>query len=439
MNIDIKKMVDRFLGWKLPEDFAPDCGISFKRESDYEHPVYGRTKFEPIGTNLFSADQARAMFEYVLHDAISAAPAATAQPDSEREELEAELAWHKEALKRHVAKLEAVWEEVNRLRALTAPQDAQERDAIIEECAALADKEYDAARARFNLGQEWSAWTIASAIRALKSAQPADKPQRKWTGVGELERTGYIPAGSAAEREAENKPEGKAEHPCANRCQFAQDVAMPEYSCGGECQYDKCNKAEQQQPEPDYCPNCRGTGETTVMSDNGPDAYEVPVVCPFCEGHQTLEAAFRGACKLLDAEQKKYLKACGEIWRMSPSRPPAQPQGLSEQEIAGLAVLHGNLRTEQHGKKLVEFAADKLMDFANALLSHQSGEDKRDAERWREALRHIGGTHTDTGAQRFTLRYLSPVEGANIMQGSVAGHFTDAIDAALAAQGKDGE
>ena len=25
----IKRMTDRFLGWKLPEDFQPDCGIEF--------------------------------------------------------------------------------------------------------------------------------------------------------------------------------------------------------------------------------------------------------------------------------------------------------------------------------------------------------------------------------------------------------------------------
>lgn len=65
---DVKAMVDRFLGWKLPADFSPDCGISFKRESDYEHPEFGRTKLEPVGTNLLSADQARAMFEHVLRD-----------------------------------------------------------------------------------------------------------------------------------------------------------------------------------------------------------------------------------------------------------------------------------------------------------------------------------------------------------------------------------
>lgn len=63
---DVSRMVDRFLGWKLPKDFGPDCGISFKRESDYDHPIHGRTKYEPIGTNLLYAGQAREMIEYML-------------------------------------------------------------------------------------------------------------------------------------------------------------------------------------------------------------------------------------------------------------------------------------------------------------------------------------------------------------------------------------
>jgi Phage protein (N4 Gp49/phage Sf6 gene 66) family len=62
----LDKMVDRFLGWKLPKDFHPDCGISFKSESDFDHPEFGRTKFEPMGTNLFHAGQAREMFEHVI-------------------------------------------------------------------------------------------------------------------------------------------------------------------------------------------------------------------------------------------------------------------------------------------------------------------------------------------------------------------------------------
>lgn len=56
----IDTMVDRFLGWKLPQDFGPDCGINFTPF----HPN-GTSRFEPVGTNLLTADQARQMFEYV--------------------------------------------------------------------------------------------------------------------------------------------------------------------------------------------------------------------------------------------------------------------------------------------------------------------------------------------------------------------------------------
>jgi hypothetical protein len=57
-------MVNRFLGWKLPQNFNPDGGISFKREYNEDTPWPG--KYEPYGTNLFDATQARAMFEYCL-------------------------------------------------------------------------------------------------------------------------------------------------------------------------------------------------------------------------------------------------------------------------------------------------------------------------------------------------------------------------------------
>ncbi|MGL4638863.1 MAG: hypothetical protein ACRCVX_03895 [Shewanella sp.] len=59
-------MVSRFLSWNLPEDFAPDGGVSFKRESDFDHPELGRHVFKPTGTNLLNAPQARAMLEHVL-------------------------------------------------------------------------------------------------------------------------------------------------------------------------------------------------------------------------------------------------------------------------------------------------------------------------------------------------------------------------------------
>ena len=52
------EIVTRFLGWHLPKDFMPDGGITFKQVGD---PAHG-----PVGTNLFTADQAKAMLEHVL-------------------------------------------------------------------------------------------------------------------------------------------------------------------------------------------------------------------------------------------------------------------------------------------------------------------------------------------------------------------------------------
>lgn len=59
----IAEMVNRFLGWKLPKDFAPDAGISFNptRQDSYDEPGSW-----PVGTNLFTADQARAMVLHML-------------------------------------------------------------------------------------------------------------------------------------------------------------------------------------------------------------------------------------------------------------------------------------------------------------------------------------------------------------------------------------
>lgn len=60
----IKRMVDRFLGWRLPENFSPDAGISFKRTFN-EHTAHPM-KHEPSGTNLFDATQADAMVRYMV-------------------------------------------------------------------------------------------------------------------------------------------------------------------------------------------------------------------------------------------------------------------------------------------------------------------------------------------------------------------------------------
>lgn len=54
---DVGKMVDRFLGWKLPDDFRPDAGIFF---DPTVRPDW------PTGTNLMDANQARQMIEHML-------------------------------------------------------------------------------------------------------------------------------------------------------------------------------------------------------------------------------------------------------------------------------------------------------------------------------------------------------------------------------------
>jgi DNA repair exonuclease SbcCD ATPase subunit len=72
MKTSIDQAVDRFLCWKLPEAFDPDCGISFTRDHDHEHSAYGRGKYEPTGTNLLTAEQAKAMLEHVCEPLLTA-------------------------------------------------------------------------------------------------------------------------------------------------------------------------------------------------------------------------------------------------------------------------------------------------------------------------------------------------------------------------------
>ena len=58
----VKHMVNRFLSWRLPENFNPDGGISFKPVFNANHPM----RHEPTGTNLFDATQAEAMVRHML-------------------------------------------------------------------------------------------------------------------------------------------------------------------------------------------------------------------------------------------------------------------------------------------------------------------------------------------------------------------------------------
>ncbi len=60
----IKYLVNRFLAWRLPENFNPDAGIRFKREFN-EHTAHPM-KHQPTGTNLFDYTQATAMVRHMI-------------------------------------------------------------------------------------------------------------------------------------------------------------------------------------------------------------------------------------------------------------------------------------------------------------------------------------------------------------------------------------
>lgn len=65
----IKHLVNRFLGWRLPENFQPDAGISFKPEYNIEYnAARGKppARYEPSGTNVFDATQAEVMVRYMI-------------------------------------------------------------------------------------------------------------------------------------------------------------------------------------------------------------------------------------------------------------------------------------------------------------------------------------------------------------------------------------
>lgn len=60
----VKYMADRFLNWKLPANFCPDGGITFKPLGNEGTPYEYR--HNPSGTNLLDATQAIAMVLYMI-------------------------------------------------------------------------------------------------------------------------------------------------------------------------------------------------------------------------------------------------------------------------------------------------------------------------------------------------------------------------------------
>lgn len=59
-DLTAKNMAEKLTGWKLPQDFSPDCFISFDRERASANGSW------PTGTNLLTVAQAEKMFSYVL-------------------------------------------------------------------------------------------------------------------------------------------------------------------------------------------------------------------------------------------------------------------------------------------------------------------------------------------------------------------------------------
>jgi hypothetical protein len=125
----IKHMVDRFLGWKLPESFNPDDGISFEPIAGKDGPYPFRRR--PTGTNLFSADQAEEMVRYMLEEMPNDAPAVKLEPEK----------WGRPYLEREYKKL---WGVLRRTQAalelVTCRSDAETHRGDIAHCRKMLDE-----------------------------------------------------------------------------------------------------------------------------------------------------------------------------------------------------------------------------------------------------------------------------------------------------------
>lgn len=77
-------LVNRFLTWKLPQTFAPDCGISFDGRKDDE---WNKNKTWPVGTNLFTAIEAKQMLEHVVGDELQSAINRAEKAEHQRDDL----------------------------------------------------------------------------------------------------------------------------------------------------------------------------------------------------------------------------------------------------------------------------------------------------------------------------------------------------------------
>jgi hypothetical protein len=371
------------------------------------------------------------------------------------------------------------------LNTITAPQDAQKRDALREalRMALEALKEIDAlpshddrfpAESRHTLGKvsEIASSAIYDIETTLTTAQPApmqDAQERDvcgcCNGSGRMVRDPDIGTdqecfacdgtGKVEQEEPADKPEDQT---CDANCTWADhhpDCVRSDKADGKVKQHACLSCAAESERQPNLSLKVE---QPPVIKDSLTTEGEPVAWIPLGMIAEAPAKSYRRyyvftPANSTESERKQYHENCYDLTPLY-AHPPAQPQpdiSTPSTQARDMSIESGNFdRSEQltdeeilalwHSSIKGVSLHPEVIEFARALLSRHkaSGEDKRDAERWRETLRHIGGTHTDTGAQRFTLRYLSPVEGANIMRGSVAGHFTSAIDAAMAAQRKEG-
>ena len=88
----IKHMANRFLGWKLPANFAPDAGITFDPVFNKGTPYEKR--HEPSGTNLFDIRQTSDMVRHMV-EGLPEIPVPAHDPltELERRVVDMAIAW----------------------------------------------------------------------------------------------------------------------------------------------------------------------------------------------------------------------------------------------------------------------------------------------------------------------------------------------------------
>jgi hypothetical protein len=166
----IKHMVDRFLQWKLPENFNPDGGISFAPIGNAGTlNAYWRL---PVGTNLFDAGQAEAMVRFM----VEGLPEVSA--------LLAEVARLKAELAEAEQKIEDLQVMLHTSEDREATARAEERDWLAKwhtDQAAIAEKNMNAsAFSDETEGWRRAMWAHRQSAAAIAANVPPDwnKTQR---------------------------------------------------------------------------------------------------------------------------------------------------------------------------------------------------------------------------------------------------------------------